>query len=400
MISLEVRSWDTAAAPATLTRSQAAEVEATGLVEVRARPGIDGWTLVAREYVGAATGTGWDLRVTPRIDVARLFFLLAYAADPGGWRDLHVPFEREHDLVSSLANGFAWHAWRAVERGPLRGYVEIDDRLTALRGRVRFGDQIARSATLPLPVEVSYSDYTPDIVENRLLRTAAAALLRLPRIPDTARRRLRQVIGALSDVALLDRPREATAPMITRLNKHYEPALRLAAMILRNSSIRTARGAWLATGFVFDMNRVFEDFVTTAFSEAMRRHGGEVGAQVTERSLDLGGRLALRPDITWWRDRACAAILDAKYKPTTGARIRHPDAYQMLAYCTAYGLPRGYLIYADESGSATTTHIVRGAGVAITDVRLGIGLEPADLLRQIDGLADEVARGAALPITP
>ena len=239
---------------------------------------------------------------------------------------------------------------------------------------------------------MSYDEYTADVAENRLLKTAAVVLLRLPRVPALARKRLLRLKATLDDVALIDRPREATAPAITRLNQRYEPALRLAELILRNASITTTRGALAATGFSFDMNKVFEDFVTVAFTESMRRHGGTVRAQVAEHSLDHGRKLRLKPDISWWQGDSCKAILDAKYKAIDDGRLRHPDAYQMLAYCTAYGLTRGYLLYADDTAVGASTHVVRNAGVEIVVVEVGVESEPAALLREIDRLADRVAK--------
>jgi 5-methylcytosine-specific restriction enzyme subunit McrC len=396
LIKLDVECWGSVASPE-LSIAQAAEIASTQIVDVRAAPGMAGWVLSADSRVGVAIGDNWDLRVRPRLDVPRLLFLLAYAADPTGWRNVLAPFHEEDDLLSAVASGFSWHAQRATDQGLLRGYLNIDDRIPTVRGRIRFRDQIARQATLPLPVEVSYDEFTADIAENRMLKTAAVVLLRLPRVPKLARKRLLRLRAALDEVSFIDRPREATAPAITRLNKRYEPALRLAELILRNASITTTRGAVTATGFSFDMNKVFEEFVTVAFTESMRRHGGTVRAQVSEHSLDLGRKLALKPDISWWMGDSCRAILDAKYKAIEGGRLRHPDAYQMLAYCTAYGLPRGYLIYADDSAIDESMHVVRNAGTEIVVFEVGVKLEPDALLGKIDQLADMVA-GQAPPL--
>src|ERR1043165_6379367 len=95
-------------------------------------------------------------------------------------------------------------------------------------------------------------------------------------------KRRRRAQPPLGEATVNHRPREASTPPITRVNQRYESALRLAELILRNSSITTTRGALAATGFSFDMNKVFEDFVTVAFTESMRRHGGTVRAQAGE----------------------------------------------------------------------------------------------------------------------
>lgn len=58
---------------------------------------------------------------------------------------------------------------------------------------------------------------------------------------------------------------------------------------------------------------------------------------------------------------------------------------------TAYGLDRGYLVYAKDSGTEPPTHVVRNSDPGIVVRALDVELEPDDLLRQVERLADEVA---------
>lgn len=322
-------------------------------------------------------------------------FLLGYARDQNGWKRLQARFDPEDDLFSAIANGFSWHANWAIARGLLRGYVGREERRVDIRGRVLFGEQIARSGGVPLPVSVAYDDFTGDIIENRILRTAAQLLLRLPRVPLDARRRLLRVKAALEGVAPLTSWRGVAAPPITRINERYSPALRLAELVFSGTSISERVGKVSSTTFVFDMNTVFEDFVTVAFREAMRQHGGEVRDQVTPYSLDEERILKLKPDLSWWLGSACRAVLDAKYKAIDDGVMRHPDAYQMLAYCIAYGLPRGYLVYAKDSGQESRTHKVRHSGHEIVVAALDVAKEPEHVLAEVHELARIVAANAA-----
>jgi 5-methylcytosine-specific restriction enzyme subunit McrC len=392
---IEMEAWSQC--PAALSHDQAAELSGLDLVDVIAQPHGDYWLLVSGSRIGVASGSGWELRVRPRLTVPKLFFLLAYAADPDGWKDESADFAFEPDLLDAVASGFSWHALTALERGILRGYVHLDERLAAIRGRVRFGDQVARSAGLPLPVEVSYDDYIEDIIENGILKSATLALLRLPRLPVLARKRLLKLRGLLDDVSVVDRPREVSMPALTRLNERYGPALHLAELILRASSIDAPKGPLAASAFVFDMNKVFEDFVSVALRESMQPFGGEVRSQWSGW-LDKQRRLGIRPDITWWAGDACLAVADAKYKALELRGMPNADAYQMLAYCIALGLPRGYLVYAKDSGEEARIHQVRNSDCTINVRMLDVGLEPEPLLAQVEMLAAEIATSRAIEV--
>jgi 5-methylcytosine-specific restriction enzyme subunit McrC len=390
---IEMDAWSRCAVE--LSHDQAAELAGLGLVDVVAEPHSDAWVLVGDSRIGVAVGNGWELRVKPRIAVPKLFFLLAYATDPKGWKDESAEFAFEPDLMDAVASGFSLHALLALEHGILRDYVRVDERLTTIRGRIRFGDQIARNASLPLPVDVSFDEYTEDIVENQMLKTASVALLRLSRVPDLARKRLFKVRGLLDSVSLIDRPREAKTPPLTRLNQRYGSALHLAELILRASSIDTSKGPVAAAAFIFDMNKALEDFVTAALREALQRFGGVVRAQWSG-TLDHQRRLGIRPDITWWSGPSCLAVADAKYKALEFKGMPNADAYQMLAYCTALGLERGYLVYANDGGEERRSYNVRNRDCVIEVRTLDVELEPDPLLEGVQTLAVEIARGSAL----
>ena len=209
--------------------------------------------------------------------------------------DTVASFEEHDDLFTAIANAFSHHATWALDRGVLRGYIHRDERVISLRGRIRFGDHIARSGGLPLPVEVSYDDFTEDILENRMLRSAASLLVRLPRVPQATRRRLLRMRALLADVEELPSGSSPKAPPITRLNSRYEAALILAELVLSAASTGSSRDMTRATTFVFDMNKVFEDFVTAALSEALEEYGGELRSQVTEKKLSQ--HIAIKPDL-------------------------------------------------------------------------------------------------------
>lgn len=384
-----VPAWSVTELP--LDDAHARELAATRLVGVE--PIGEGmWRIGTRSAVGSITGDGWELRIRPRLAVPKLLFLLAHSANPRGWQDVASSFAEADDLVEAIASGFAWHAEQTLEQGLLRGYVSVDEQANALRGRIRFADQIGRSAGLPLPLELTFDDYTADIVENRMLLTAAEILVGLPRVPATARRRLLRVRAILDGVATLADVRDVALPETTRANARYSAALTLAVLVLRSRAKALAYGTVSSTTFLFDMNEVFESFVFAALTDAFKPYGGLLVPHHREW-LDLEAGLQLVPDVTWWPTSArCAAVIDAKYKSLFDrATMPNADAYQVLAYCIGLGVQRGYLIYAKDD-ERTRFHTIRRHGYEIAVHALDVEQEPAQLLQQVDAIAREVAQ--------
>jgi 5-methylcytosine-specific restriction enzyme subunit McrC len=201
----------------------------------------------------------------------------------------------------------------------------------------------------------------------------------MPRVAPIARRRLLLARSRLERVSALRDWRGVSAPAITRLNEHYRPALALAELVLRNLSLSE------------------EDFVTAAFTAAMRKHGETIRPQVGDYSLDRGGRLTLPPDIGWLHGDRCLAVVDAKYKAIDDGEMRHDDAYQMLAYCTAYGLDRGYLVDAKDSATEPRTQVVRDGEQRIVVRALDVEFEPRR--HPADGIARSVVGGYGLALS-
>jgi 5-methylcytosine-specific restriction enzyme subunit McrC len=392
-MTIELEAW--AEERVALTAAQAAAVGRSGLARVLLDEPPDRWRLATEARVGVVRGDDWELRVRPRLAIPQLMFLLSYAADPHGWREVGPAFAADEDLFAAVAAAFALHAERALAPVPLRGYVSVEERSTTLRGRLRVADQIARWAAQPILLEIAHDDFTDDVPENRLLRGAAELLLRLPLLAAPARQRLLRVRATLEQVAPTPPGPAVRAPAPTRLNAGYGAALALAELILRGCSISTRAGAVTGVAFSFDMNKVFEDFLTRVLRTALERHGGRLDAQCAVH-LDRARRIRLVPDLTWRAGGAVRAVVDAKYKRLADRRFPNADAYQMLAYCTALGLERGWLVYAKDAGEADRDHVVARLGTVLHVRAIDVERSPEEVLAAVDELAGAIAASAPL----
>ena len=159
---------------------------------------------------------------------------------------------------------------RAIQRGLLQGYRREEDALNTVRGRIRFGDQIGRRFGIPLPIEVAFDEFTEDIEENRLLKTAIHRLGHTFIRSEPIRREVRSLRPAFTTVGL-GSYRRGAAPEVryTRLNDHYRPAVELARLIIENSSLELLHGKVAGASLLIDMNMVFERFLYVALREAL-----------------------------------------------------------------------------------------------------------------------------------
>jgi 5-methylcytosine-specific restriction enzyme subunit McrC len=210
-------------------------------------------------------------------------------------------------------------------------------------------------------------------------------MLAVPRVDAESQRMRRRVLRDFSDVTPISRGDPVPEWQPSRLNARYHPALRLAELVLRATSVEHESGGIAVNGFLLDMPKLFEDFVTTALREALvATYGGRVEGQ--ERNyLDEAAQVILRPDIVWKIRGSAVAVVDAKYKAEKPAGYPNADLYQLLAYCTVLGLPNGHLIYA-KGNEEPARHVVRRSGVEIFCHAVDLSVAPDRLISQMHDL--------------
>ena len=350
------------------------------------------YDLTPGSEVGVVALDSCCIVIRPKVPIDRVLFLVSYALDSANWREKAALYNTAEDIVEGMAAVFAHELRRALRRGLLQGYRSTEDALTTVRGRIRFDEQLRRRFGVPLPLEVRFDEYTEDTELNRVLR---AALWRLSRLPIRSRH-VRSMLGfcsaVLADaVTLIEYPRDALPEFRwDRLNQHYRVAAELALMILRSTSVELAEGRAVGTGFVIDMNVVFEEFVRTALREALGLapaifpSGSKASVVLDERA-----KIRLEPDLSWWVGGSCVFVGDAKYKRISVKGINHPDLYQLLAYTVALRLSAGLLVYA--AGEAEwVEHTVVHAGKRLEVTTVDLTGSPEQILADIARIADRV----------
>ena len=184
-------------------------------------------------------------------------------------------------------------------------------------------------------------------------------------------------------------PNDVPEARFDRLNEHYRGVVGLARLILRHSAFESGRGDVRAAGFLMDMNRLFQEFLTVALREALG-----VSEQVlrAERpvALDKDERATLKPDLSWWNGEICTFVGDAKYKNLTDSRtVPGTDLYQLLAYATALDLPGGLLIYA-KGEADPWPYCVKNADKCLDVMSLDLSGTLDEVLERVRYVAERV----------
>lgn len=414
------------------------ESDATRLCEAAARlplGGGDGSKILTLEHSGVRAGQvvgllaaeGCAIEILPKIDGVedggvrrRLVHMLnvAYSLDIDTSGVSELGWQR-NDLLEILILLFARKVWDVVRRGMPRRYVGREDDLPLLRGRLDVVRQFTRHAAAPVKLACRYDELSPDIALNRIMKAAITRLARMARSAESQRllRELQFEYAEISDVPVSALRWDEV--FLDRTNQGWRGVLDLARLLLGERFQDTDAGGQAGFSLLFEMNVLFELYITRMMDRAVRplgiratAQGGRAYCLVEEDSGD--GRFQTRPDIILRQGGATRMIVDTKWKhlsPLSVDRnqgISQADIYQMIAYGTVYDCDRLILLYphsADlDSEGIQATYRISGTPdhrLAIATVDTGKAEGMAERLRKLlDGSesGSGLSSGKSLPV--
>lgn len=395
MREIDLREYERSE-PISLSVEERDALRKVGKVTIEPAEGVEGaYRLTPGSTIGAVEVGGLSVAIRPKLKIARVLYLASYAMGAFKLQDAGFQFGKADTLIEILALALGDAARRAFARGVLHGYRTEEEALHTVRGRIMVAEQIRRRFGMGVPIEVRYDDFTDDILENRLVEAAGALLRRIRIRNPSSRKGLQWIAATLGDVSNVRySAKEIPAVEFGRLNEHYREVVGLSRLILRHWTYEAERGAVRARGFMIDMNVVFQEFVTRALREELgvseRTFCSE--EQIPPVTLDVDGKIRLRPDLSWWDGRDCVFVGDAKYKRIDYKQVPNADIYQLLAYTTALDLPGGLLVYAKGEKVEPTKYWVKHADKALEVVALDLSGSIGDLRVSVRELAGHVRR--------
>jgi 5-methylcytosine-specific restriction enzyme subunit McrC len=151
--------------------------------------------------------------------------------------------------------------------------------------------------------------------------------------------------------------------VFTRLNERFYPAFQLARLLLEGQTVQLSAGGQRAFAFVFDMDRLFEQFIANLLYTHARhiwpkswqefpiefQGGSKKKHLVLPPNPGEKPMFQLEPDILLGRPGTPHLIIDTKNKVLPiwqpYRSVAEADVYQMLAYATQFRCPNILLLY-------------------------------------------------------
>lgn len=317
-----------------------------------------GKSLKARNYVGLIqTKSGFCLEILPKI----------YNKDSADEKELVIKmlktlknFPTKASNISNLDTSktplleifiqmFLNELISLIKKGIKRDYHSIEQNRFYLKGKLLFSQNIKYNLAHQERFYTRADEYSADIPQNRLIKNTLELFSKIPLSAKT-QNLLRECRFVFDDVPLSKNiDKDFSSSHINRSLKDYQNILSWCKVFLKKQSFSPYAGNTVAMAFLFDMNHLFEAYIT----HHLKLHSKEsqkwnIKAQDGSKYLLEGNQCRLIPDIIATKDdnEEETVILDTKWKKISKqSDVSTSDIHQMWAYASKYGSKKLILLY-------------------------------------------------------
>ena len=311
-------------------------------------PGKDNpYRLRSKGWVGQIPIGNMLVVVQPKVPIASIFGMLEVAYQLKSFKifDGETAVQSLEEIYERIASILAKRVSDRFRKGLYRSYVERDDDLEFVRGRIDIRGNM-RNAVVGAPrLRCHFEELTADLEENSILLWALYSASRLGLQRDEVKRQVRRAFRSLiGNVSLEPKSaRDCVGRFYHRLNDDYQPMHGLARFLIEHAGPTTHAGKHEFLPFAVKMPTLFEAFVAEWLKQNLPDEL-KVDPKYHAR-LDANADLSFEIDLVL-HDResgAAIAVLDTKYK--LAGLPSAADLQQVVSYAVELGVTRAWLVY-------------------------------------------------------
>lgn len=326
------------------------------------RPGRDkkGDFLQAQNYVGIIqTKSGDSLEILPKIhdndngnnkeaveNSKRILLRMLKTLKNHPFKNINIANLKSLNLplLEIFISMFLDEVSKLIKIGIKSDYVELEDNLKFLKGKLKISEQIRKNIVHKERFYVYYQEFSIDRAENRLIKSTLEFLYKRSKSSKN-QRLIREYLFIFDEISSSsDINADFSRLKLNRQTKHYEQALLWSNIFLQNKSFSPYRGNDVAFALLFDMNTLFESYVGNFIKKSFP---GTILQHSEKHLVENPKSFRLRPDI-FLEDKF---IADTKWKIVKSKDdISQADLYQLYAYGKKHECDKLYLIYPKIEG--------------------------------------------------
>lgn len=234
-----------------------------------------------------------------------------------------------------------------IKQGLIKQYRKESSNIHALKGKIIFSKNISQNLVHQERFYTEHQVYDKDHALHQILSAAISVVEEFTRgtyLYDTCKR-IQLDFPETSEIKITKKLLDGFK--ITRKTKAYSKAFEIARLILLNYSPDISSGREKMLALLFDMNKLWEEYVVVKLREALEDEDYSITAQ---ESKGFWGYNSLKPDIVIQnnKDEKDILIIDTKWKRPGTSSASVQDLRQMYTYNRFWSASKAVLLYPGE----------------------------------------------------
>lgn len=272
--------------------------------------------------------------------IQNIYYMLSYAFKvlrESNYRDIETEeFENVAELLSEiLIKGVKFE----LKRGLLKGYVDFEESLSTIRGRVNISESVKQQTLINSKIVCRYDEFTENIYLNQIIKTTFSYLLH-SNISKERKKRIKSILVYFKEVELLEINSINWKIVFNKNNQNYRMLISICNLVINGLIQTTSNGKTRLLDFIDEqkMSSLYEKFILEYYK---KEHPIiETNASFINWQLDDDFDMFLprmRSDITLSKDDK-VLIIEAKYYSDNmqhyydGNSIFSNNIYQIYTY--------------------------------------------------------------------
>lgn len=267
--------------------------------------------------------------------------------------DFDTAGDSENTFLEFFISVFVRECMKIIKSGLLSGYETVEENSSKVSGTILFAENNRRNLVHRERLYVRHDEFTPDRVENRLLKSAADIMSRLSG-SNRNTQNLKKILAILDDVKFSDNYEADFAKCAnTRNSKKYNTALNICRLFLKSKKSSEYSGKYVNYALLFSMEDIFRAYIAKLVKT--EKIGKNVRTLVTGRYLcDDQQCFGLYPDVVVSDELNHAElVLLTRWKfIETAGDIDPRDMYALFTYAKKFQCSNAALIFPENEEAA------------------------------------------------
>lgn len=317
--------------------------------------------IIAKSWVGVIKYKKHQFQILPKLIcdngnteniLKNLIFMLSYTkkldirtSDTAKLSNSKNPF------IEILIREYAKSLFECLKRITPKKYVREEDNLNYLKGKIKFTENIRYNCVNQSKFYCEYDEFSENNILNQLFLFVSTCLYNISN-DSYNKKTLKFIINYYSDIKLVRFDRfKAEKIKLSRNQELFKKPFNLAKMFIEKTSVNLSKNKFENITLIWDMNKLFEEFVFEIMKKFKDKLGYKLVAQKGRRLLknDTSKKRNTFVDIMVEKgdgEELERIVLDTKYKKFVSSDdFSNADVFQVSTYCLLHNANKAVLIY-------------------------------------------------------